>query len=140
METPRHIRYRDVVAKLRLSSEALATIRAHAAGDPEREVCGLLLGDGADVRIAVPANNVADNPFHCFEIDPSALIAALRSERSGGPKLLGYYHSHPRGLAEPSAADLACSSGDGKIWLIVAGDAVTGWRRGAEGFTPVEIG
>lgn len=85
------------------------------------------------------AQNVADEPERRFEIDPAALFAAIRAERAGGPKLIGYYHSHPAGRAEPSDTDRASMAGDGKLWLIVTPDAVTGWRAAPDGFEPVEI-
>lgn len=79
-----------------------------------------------------------------FEIDPRALFAALRAERGGGPKVAGYWHSHPSGDATPSATDAAMAAPDGKLWLIVAGEALRGWRAGPGGevhgrFDRVEI-
>ena len=77
--------------------------------------------------------NVAADPARRFEIDPGALIAALRAERGGGETVIGYWHSHPSGDATPSATDAAMAAADGKIWLIVAGGTVTAWRAGATG-------
>ena len=126
--------------KTRISRTVLDAIRNHAAATPEREVCGLLFGKAERVDGAMAAANVAHDPAQRFEIDPATLFAAIRAERAGGPKLVGYYHSHPSGRAEPSETDRAMASGEGKLWLIVAGDAVTGWRAGPDGFAPVEIG
>jgi proteasome lid subunit RPN8/RPN11 len=126
--------------KVRISSEVLAGIRAHAAAEPGREVCGLLLGSDDHVTSFQPTANGAEDPQRHFEIDSAALFAALRDERAGGPKLVGYYHSHPHGAAEPSATDHAGAAPDGKVWLILAGDAVTGWRAGPDGFEPLQIG
>lgn len=125
--------------RVRISSEVLAAIRAHAVADPAREVCGLLFGSSDHVTAVQHTPNVADDPSRRFEIDPAALIAALRAEREGGPRLAGYYHSHPNGRAEPSERDRESAAPDGKLWLIVTADAVTGWRAGADGFGPVEI-
>jgi len=72
-----------------------------------------------------------------FEIDPAALIAALKSARQGGPGVVGYYHSHPTGSAAPSDTDAACASGDGKVWAIVGGDRVGWWRDSADGFEEI---
>ncbi|MFM6831200.1 MAG: Mov34/MPN/PAD-1 family protein, partial [Novosphingobium sp.] len=57
------------------------------------EACGLLLGAGCGVMDALPAANIAPDPAHHFEIDPAALIAAHRAARSGGPEVVGYFHS-----------------------------------------------
>ena len=72
-----------------------------------------------------------------FEIDPAALFAAHRDARSGGPELIGYYHSHPQGHPLPSATDCEHASGDGRAWAIVAGGEVTFWRDGTDGFAPL---
>lgn len=90
------------------------------------------------------APNVAADPSRNFEIDPAALIAVHKDVRAGGMALLGYFHSHPNGLGEPSASDIAQASPDGLIWLIIAGGAVTAWQPIAIGahvtaFTPVPL-
>lgn len=122
-----------------ISSKALAAIRAHAAAEPDQEVCGLLFGDTGHVAEARPATNVSPEPTRRFEIDPTALFAANREERAGGSALIGYYHSHPFGSPEPSATDRAEAAVDGKLWLIVAGAQVRGWRSTGEGFRPVDL-
>ncbi|WP_408591660.1 M67 family metallopeptidase [Novosphingobium sp.] len=101
------------------------------------EACGLLLGHDRHVAMAALCANVAPDPASHFEIDPAALIAAHRAERTGGPRLLGYFHSHPNGLARPSATDAASAARDGRIWAIVAGGEVTFWRDSLSGFEPL---
>ena len=83
------------------------------------ECCGLLFGTNALIDGLAPTRNVATEPRDRFELDPQALIDAHRAARTGGPRLVGYYHSHPRGPAAPSAIDQAEAAGDGMIWAIV---------------------
>lgn len=116
-----------------ISSDALDLICKSAAASPDYEVCGLLLGEGDHVARAVPCDNVSAEPGRRFEIDPAALIAAHRVARGGGPAVIGHYHSHPTGLAEPSPRDAADAAPDGSIWLIAGGGAVTAWRAVAAG-------
>ncbi|MDF0489334.1 M67 family metallopeptidase [Sphingomonas sp. H39-1-10] len=116
---------------LEISSTALHRIIAAAHADGAREVCGLLFGDHTRIAWAEPCANVADDPARTFEIDPAAHFAALRAERAGGAKLIGYWHSHPSGDVRPSATDVAMAAADGKLWLITAGSAIGVWR--AEG-------
>lgn len=116
-----------------ISSDALDLICKSATASPDYEVCGLLLGEGDHVSRAVPCDNVASEPSHRFEIDPAALIAAHRAARIGGPAVIGHYHSHPTGLAEPSPRDAADAAPDGSIWLIAGGGTVTAWRAVAAG-------
>jgi len=112
---------------------------ALAAREAPREACGLLLGEveeGGIARVAalLPAANVHAEPQRFFEIDPAVLIAATRAARQGGPQVLGCYHSHPSGVAAPSATDAAMAAHDGKLWAIVARGAVRWWRDGPDGF------
>lgn len=113
--------------RLEISREALAGIRAAAVATHPLEACGLLFGDDSRIGAWQQTRNVAAHPETEFEIDPAALFAALRAERASGPRLLGYWHSHPNGLEKPSATDIAMASPDGKIWLIVAKEEVTAW-------------
>jgi desampylase len=100
---------------------------ALAAAEPEREVCGLLLGEGDVVTAIEPCLNVSARREDSFEIDPAALIAAHKRARSGQSKIVGCYHSHPNGRAELSARDLDCAD-DGQIWAIIAGAELSVWR------------
>ncbi len=118
----------------------LTAIRAHAAAALPQEVCGLLLGEGARITAARPAANVHPAPHTHFEIDPQALIDAHRAAREqGAPQVIGYYHSHPRGPAEPSATDRASAAGDGRVWAIVAGEDVAFWQDGKQGFVALSF-
>ena len=126
-----------------ISRDAAVTIHAESMAAAPREACGLLLGEPGRIEVAVVAENVAKSPETRFEIDPTALFAALRAERTGGPKLLGYWHSHPSGDATPSATDAAMAEPDGKLWLILGGAEMTCWQareRGLHGrFAAVEL-
>jgi desampylase len=116
-----------------ISRALLDQILSHAASDPQREVCGLLLGAGDRIAEAVPAANVAADPSRRFEVDPAPLFAAVRAERGGGPRLLGHYHSHPSGRALPSPRDAAMADRPGRLWLIVAGGEALCWRESPGG-------
>jgi proteasome lid subunit RPN8/RPN11 len=110
-----------------IASALLDEILAHAASEPDREVCGLLFGDGSAITSARPAPNIAADPARTFEIDPALLIAAHKAARSGGPRLIGHYHSHPNGRLIPSLRD-ADAAEPGMIWLIVADGAAALFR------------
>tara|TARA_B100001179_G_C18588970_1_gene403717 strand:- start:1000 stop:1758 length:759 start_codon:yes stop_codon:yes gene_type:complete len=117
-----------------ISEEALEAIVSHTARTHPHECCGLLLGAQGRITHAQPAANVHPEPSRHFEIDPAALIAAHKAERAGGPQLVGYYHSHPTGDAAPSATDRESAAHDGKVWAIIAGEAVRFFRDGEERF------
>lgn len=132
---------------LRISRALLDAIGEEARKAAPHECCGLLLGDArtGEVRVIRPTANVAADPAHCFEIDPVALLAAHKAARTGGPALIGHYHSHPGGEPIPSATDAALAEAQGEYWLIAgAGQTMRAWRAGVGGslhgrFEPVEI-
>jgi len=120
-----------------LARAARETMLAAARAAAPAEACGLLLGTGGRIDAATSAANVHPQPARHFEIDPAALIAAHKAARAGGPQVLGYWHSHPNGLARPSATDRAHASGDGRIWAIVANGAISLWVDAPSGFEPL---
>lgn len=118
----------------RIAPDLLARLLAEAEAFPDREICGLLFDDDTAQSTA----NVAPDPATTFEIDPAALFAAYRTQRNGGPRLIGHYHSHPSGDAVPSACDAAAAE-PGSLWLILAGGVARAWRAGAGSFEELPI-
>jgi proteasome lid subunit RPN8/RPN11 len=104
-----------------------AEIEAEACAAYPREACGLLVGqrtgERVDIFLAHPAANVAEREDR-FEIDPQAQFTLLRALGGTGRTIVGCYHSHPNGRAEPSLADAAGASESGFVW-IVAGTTQT---------------
>lgn len=116
-----------------ISRTLLDAILANVHRDPTRERCGLLLGDTQAILDFAPTANIHATPERHFEIDPAALIAAYRAERSGSLAVVGHYHSHPVGEATPSAADAEGADTDGRLWLVISRDAFGLWRSVADG-------
>lgn len=123
--------------RISMTAGVRATLLAAAKAAHPQEACGLLLGAGWHIETAVPCANVAPDPARHFEIDPAPLIAAYRAARAGGPQVLGFFHSHPNGLARPSTTDARDAARDGRIWLIVANGSVTAWKDTPSGFEPL---
>lgn len=116
----------------------LGALLDRAAATPDREVCGLLFGAPDRIDRAEAAANVADRPQDTFEIDPRALFAALRAERAGGGRMIGHYHSHPNGSAEPSPRDLAAAE-PGRYWLIIGGGVARLWVMENDRFRELQL-
>ena len=124
---------------LTISSQHCERLLEIAAITPDWEVCGLLLGTAREVREVRQTRNVADAPDRTFEIDPAALFTALREERAGGTKLIGYFHSHPTGTVAPSRTDFDRAAVDGRVWIIIAGDSLGAWQRTGGAFEPIKL-
>lgn len=116
----------------------LQTLLSAARAAPDREICGLLFGAPDRIERIDPADNIADRPEDRFEIDPRALFAALRAERAGGERLIGHYHSHPNGSAEPSPRDLAAAE-PGRLWLILGGGVARLWVMENDRFRELQL-
>jgi proteasome lid subunit RPN8/RPN11 len=100
-----------------------AQIEAAARAAFPHECCGLLEGrrDGGAIRVhAVHAVKNISDAADRFEIDPAEHIKHLRAARTRGNEIVGCYHSHPDGRAEPSPRDRAGASEEGFLWLIAA--------------------
>lgn len=106
-----------------LHSQIIAETRAALPG----ECCGLLEGirESGAIRVTAlyPTANLSPDPLLGFEIDPAVHFRVLRSLRGTGREVVGCYHSHPNGRAEPSPRDRANGCEDGFVWVIVAAKA-----------------
>jgi len=113
--------------RVALSALLRAQILQEARAARPRECCGLLVGvlDGDVARINAlhPARNLSDDPDR-FDIDPRDHITALKMARENGHAIVGCYHSHPAGRAQPSQADLAGAGEENFLWLIAANEAL----------------
>ena len=89
------------------------------------ECCGLIEGrtealagrEALHVTALHPTRNLSAEPDR-FEIDPAAHVRLLRALRGTGRDIVGCYHSHPNGRAEPSETDRARAADEDFVWLI----------------------
>ncbi|MCC6613021.1 MAG: M67 family metallopeptidase [Anaerolineae bacterium] len=86
-----------------------AQILDHARAEAPREACGLLIGRGGAVEAVVPARNAAEEPTRFFRLDERDLVHGMFDAERRGLALVGFYHSHPEGVPEPSPTDIAQS-------------------------------
>lgn len=116
--------------RVTLEPGAWAAIAEHAARGAPEEVCGLLIGarEAGTVQVtrATPCANLAEaaERHRRFLLDPRAVLDAQRTLRGSPESLLGFYHSHPNGEAEPSHLDRSYMTlWPATVWLIVPVDA-----------------
>ena len=110
--------------QVELPAALASAIGVQARAASPRECCGLLEGvrgnGGFRVAALHPVRNLSPDAAH-FAMDPQDQFAAQRAARANGRSIIGCYHSHPGGLAQPSAADQAGAGEENFLWLI-AGD------------------
>ena len=112
----------------RIPAAVRRAIVAQAKREQPNECCGLLLGRGTTVEFALPMTNVLASRTQ-YRISDAAHIECRRFLRAFEPALsiVGVYHSHPAGDAEPSPRDVAEAMYPEWLYAIVglAGNAPT---------------
>lgn len=121
----------------------LASMVRHALCDLDHEVCGVLIGRPGEGSLRLDrvlrGRNRASAPANRFELHPADVVLSEQLARETGLEVLGFYHSHPRGEARPSALDrdsgwpgtvqVILAPGTGQSWHMKAWIALsTGWR------------
>jgi proteasome lid subunit RPN8/RPN11 len=95
---------------IRLSDEARAEIRAHAAKEYPYECCGAMLGRAAGGVKEVTAlrplvNEHEEGHERRFLISADAMFRVEKEARESGLSVVGFYHSHPDHPSRPSEYD-----------------------------------
>ena len=114
------------------------------------ECCGLIEGvateEGWHAHAIHQAKNTASDPARHFPVDPQKHFELLRALRGSERRIIGCYHSHPNGLATPSADDRAKAIEQDFVWLIACGEEMGGFdlygyvsSKPAGGFVPLEL-
>jgi proteasome lid subunit RPN8/RPN11 len=120
---------------LRLSAQLAAAVLKSAARAYPAECCGLIEGtptdDGWRALAIHEAANLAEEPARRFLIDPQTHFDLLRHLRGSERRIIGCFHSHPDGPAEPSATDRASASEHDFLWLIAGGSPASGFTLNA---------
>jgi proteasome lid subunit RPN8/RPN11 len=119
-----------MASTLSISDEARALMCEAAEHAFPKECCGLLIGVGGDsviVSQAVVAPNLSEEPNR-FLIDPQVHFDWLRKLRGTTERIVGHFHSHPNGSAEPSKTDSEMAIERDQYWVIIpVKDGVSGY-------------
>lgn len=107
-----------------IPDQGRVAIYDHARRSYPEECCGLLAGtraqdDAIRIRHVVPSANVAETRLEDrFEVDPQVRFDLMRHLQGTEFEIVGHYHSHPDGPAEPSETDKSMAFEPDMIWLI----------------------
>jgi len=91
---------------LRIPEEQWDEMRKHVNDHAPLEACGLLAGKNDQVEKVLLVRNQAQSPVR-FVMDPYEQLHAFEWIESHGLDLVGIFHSHPAGLENASATDIA---------------------------------
>ena len=124
-----------------IAASAGAAMRSHAREHAPRECCGLLVGHGRRVDLALPMTNVARRATIRFRIDPAEHLAVRRVLRQITPSLqiVGVYHSHPQGPASPSERDVAEANYPEWLFVIIGRRSRTIGAFQIQGGSPITV-
>jgi len=95
-----------MIEKLILTRKQWLAMRRHVARRHPQEACGLLAGRNDKVEMTLAVPNASRSPVR-FRMEGLAQWRAFQRIEAGGMELLGIYHSHPDGPAQPSPTDVA---------------------------------
>jgi desampylase len=95
-------------APLVLHAATAARLAALARGAYPHEACALLLAEAGSTVLSgcVPLPNEAAAPRRAYRVGALALRDAVAAAEAAGRSVLGFFHSHPDGVAAPSAEDI----------------------------------
>jgi proteasome lid subunit RPN8/RPN11 len=123
---------------LDLPAALRARIAEEARAAAPRECCGLIEGvrGGEVIRATAlhPARNLARDDDR-FEIDPAGQFRLLRE----GRVVVGCYHSHPGGRAEPSPRDAEGAGEVGFVWVVAGADGIGAYLWDGAAFQPMRL-
>ncbi len=133
-----------MITRLRIAPNLIEAMLQAAHAAAPNECCGLVIGTPmGEVTRLVPADNVHEEPQRFFTLDPKTQFAVLRELRGREDAiLLGHYHSHPKGPAEPSPRDLAEAHDGEMVWLLIdpQKNEIGAFMPTPEiGFDPIEV-
>jgi [CysO sulfur-carrier protein]-S-L-cysteine hydrolase len=104
---------------VKISSDLLDEVIAHARRDAPNECCGVVATRGDDAVSAHALENIQASPLR-FEIDGLSLFALITQLEDDGLELGAIYHSHTKSAPYPSQTDINFAGAwPGVEWLIV---------------------
>lgn len=130
-----------MVKRIIVDGEAMEFLQSVAENPGKVERCGLLLGKaGKEVEVveAHETKNLKASPVE-FELNPVEVLKVFERAELSGLEVVGVWHTHPAGYAEPSAKDVRGASVFPGVWVIIARGEVRWYLAGEEGFEEVKV-
>jgi [CysO sulfur-carrier protein]-S-L-cysteine hydrolase len=104
---------------VRISSQILDQLIAHAREEAPNECCGMIGGaDGAAATVYRSINAEA-SPLR-YSLDANDQFRIMHKMEESGEDLLGIYHSHTASAAYPSQTDVNLAAYPDAVYVIVS--------------------
>ena len=106
------------MAAVKIPRQSMKIKINQALNELPHECCGLLLGKNGKITHTIPMKNSKPSP-DSYIMDPLQQIDVFTKMEKRGERLIGIYHSHPKGPATPSNADLKMAFHQDAIYVII---------------------
>jgi proteasome lid subunit RPN8/RPN11 len=103
---------------MKIASDLLAEIVAHAREDAPNECCGMIAADAGEAVRVYRATNTAASPLR-YEIDSRELYTIQTEIEDAGWDLGAIYHSHTRSAPFPSQTDINLALYPEALYVII---------------------
>ena len=111
----------SLTAVLKIASEHVEAMIAHAQEDHPDEACGVIVGqEGSDVPTRLVRMINADRSPTFFRFDPQEQFALYKAMSAAGEEIVVVYHSHTSTEAYPSRTDIALASEPQAHYVLVS--------------------
>jgi [CysO sulfur-carrier protein]-S-L-cysteine hydrolase len=104
---------------VRISSQLLEEIVAHARADAPNECCGMIAAQDGRAVAVHRARNAAASPKLSYHMDGREQYQIEMAIEDAGLELGAIYHSHPRSAPEPSQTDINLALHPHALYVIV---------------------
>jgi proteasome lid subunit RPN8/RPN11 len=103
---------------MKIASDLIAEIVAHAREDAPNECCGMIAADAGEAVRVYRATNTAASPLR-YEIDSRELYTIQTEIEDSGWDLGAIYHSHTRSAPYPSQTDINLALYPEALYVII---------------------
>ena len=107
------------MAAVKIPRQSRKIMINHALNELPHECCGLIFGKNRKIKHTIPMKNSEPSP-DSYIMDPLQQIDVFTEMEKRGERLIGIYHSHPKGSSTPSNADLKMAFHQEAIYIIIS--------------------
>ena len=108
-----------LVNVMKIPRQILEELIQHARREYPNECCGILGGQGDEVRQLFPLTNIDRSPVK-YLADPREQLGVFQKLEGGSEEMVGIYHSHPNAPCYPSQIDVGLAAYPEAVYIIIS--------------------